>query len=109
MISSILTSVSDFVNRLIALYPRIFMACHTGHGADSSIRRELTSRQILILEHLDENQAMNRKELARHIGLTPATMSVAVDRLFRKGLVIHERSSRDRREIELRLSPEGAK
>src|SRR5689334_10764821 len=109
MICARLMTMDELVKRLITLYPQIFMACHTGHGPESSIRRELTSRQILILEHLDASEPMNLRDLARHLGVTPATMSAAVDRLARKDLVIHERSARDRREIELRLSPKGAK
>jgi len=101
--------MEDLVRRLMDLYPQVFMACHRRHMPDSEARKGLTSQQESIIAHLDENEATNLKRLARHMGVTASTMSIAVDRLVRKGLIIRERSDRDRRQIALRLSPAGVR
>ena len=91
------------------LYPRIFMACHLRHEPDADSRKGLTNQQEMILGHLDEREPTNLKGLARHMGVTASTMSISVERLVRRALVIRERSNDDRRQILLRLSPTGTR
>ena len=94
-------------NRLLADYPRIFFACHARHVRDPKTRRLLSAHQASVLDHLDETQATTLMGLARHMGVTPSTMSLAIERLVRRGYVLRNRHSRDRRRLELRLSPAG--
>ncbi len=43
------------------------------------------------------------------MGVTPSTMSLTVDRLERGGYVRRERSTEDRRRVDLRLTPSGVR
>ena len=69
------------VRRLLEAYPRIFFACHTRHVRDPETGGELSAHQASILDHLDEVDAMSMTSLAGHMGVTVATMSLAIDRL----------------------------
>ncbi len=95
------------VDSLLRSYPRIFFACHRRHVRDPATRRVLSAHQASILDHLDEVDGMALMDLARHMGVTAGTMSVAVERLVRKGYVRRTRSREDQRRVELRLSEAG--
>src|SRR5262245_24269955 len=95
--------------RLLAAYPKIFFACHTRHRSDPRTRRRLSAHQGSILDHLDEVDGTSLMDLARHMGVTPSTMSLNVDRLERKGYVTRQRDSHDRRRLMLRLTAAGVR
>jgi DNA-binding MarR family transcriptional regulator len=97
----------DGVKRLLGDYPRIFFACHARHVRDPKTRRRLSAHQASILDHLDTVQAVTLMGLAKHMGVTPSTMSLAIERLVRRGYVLRARHSGDRRRLELRLSAAG--
>src|SRR5437763_854710 len=50
---------------------------------------------------------MSLNDLAGHMGVTPSTMSITIDRLQRGGYVIRERAADDRRRLQLRLTEAG--
>ncbi len=50
---------------------------------------------------------MSTTELADHMGVTVATMSLAIDRLERRKYVRRERDPQDRRRVLLRVTPAG--
>jgi DNA-binding MarR family transcriptional regulator len=96
------------VRAVLELYPRIFFACHTRHVRDPVSRRVLSRHQASILDHLDEAEGTSLLGLAQHMGVTPGTMSVAVERLVRRGYVVRVRDTADKRRVNLRLSSRGA-
>ncbi len=96
------------VERVMTFYPRIFFACHTRHVRHTESGALLTSHQASILDHLDEQHPMKLGELADHMGVTPGTMSIHVERLVRMGFVSRRRSDADARQVELRLTGDGA-
>lgn len=96
------------VRELMDAYPRIYFACHTRHVRDADSGVELTSHQASILDHLDEKEPLSLKALAAHMGVTPATMSIHVNRLSGKGLIRRTRNPSDNRGVELRLTQQGA-
>jgi DNA-binding MarR family transcriptional regulator len=95
------------VRTLLIAYPRIYFACHRRHVRDPATRRLLSAHQAGILDHLDTLDPTTLGELAQHMGVTPATMSIAIDRLVRAGYVTRVRSAADRRRAELRLTNAG--
>lgn len=97
----------DPVQRVLDGYPRIYFACHTRHVRDPKDGRALSAHHVSILDHLDEVEALTLNELAEHMGVTPGTMSVHVDRLARRGYVLRQRDPRDGRRAQLRLSASG--
>src|SRR5262245_42521586 len=94
---------------VLSLYPRIFFACHTRHVRDPQSSRTLSRHQASVLDHLDEVDPMTLNALARHMGVTPGTMSLTVDRLERKGYVVRLRDAADRRRVHLRLTTAGVR
>lgn len=97
------------VERLMSLYPRIYFACHTRHVRDEAAGRTLSAHQASILDHLDEVDPTQPGELARHMGVTPSTMSISVARLVEQGYVRRRRDEDDRRRVLLTLTEDGAR
>ncbi len=94
---------------LMTLYPRIYFACHTRHVRDPQTQDLLSRHQASILDHLDELAPTTVMDLARHMGVTAATMSIAIDRLERKGYVVRLRDAADRRRVHVRLTSAGVR
>jgi MarR family transcriptional regulator, organic hydroperoxide resistance regulator len=99
----------DGLRRVMEFYPRIYFACHTRHVRDPKTQRLLSAHMASILDHLDEREPLALLDLARHMGVTPSTMSLHVEKLVRRGYVLRERDIRDARRLRLRLSPAGAR
>jgi DNA-binding MarR family transcriptional regulator len=102
-------AVAAAARDVMTLYPRIFFACHTRHVRDPQSGRTLSRHQASVLDHLDDVDAMTLNGLAKHMGVTPATMSLTIDRLERKGYVVRLRDVADRRRVQLRLTPAGVR
>jgi DNA-binding MarR family transcriptional regulator len=97
------------VRAVLALYPRVFMACHTRHVRDPKTRRVISERQASILDHLDEREPTTLGGLACHLGVTASTMSLAVERLVRGGYVSRRQDRADGRRVGLTLTAAGAR
>jgi DNA-binding MarR family transcriptional regulator len=97
------------VRQLLAAYPRIYFACHTRHVKDPATGSDVSAHQASILDHLDEVDAMSMTDLAGHMGVTVATMSLAIDRLERREFVRRDRDPKDRRRVLLRVTAAGVR
>jgi MarR family transcriptional regulator, organic hydroperoxide resistance regulator len=94
---------------VMALYPRIYFACHTRHVRDPHSQKLLSRHQASVLDHLDDVDALTLNGLARHMGVTPGTMSLTIDRLERKGYVVRLRDVADKRRVQVRLTTAGVR
>jgi DNA-binding MarR family transcriptional regulator len=99
--------VTSEVDTVLRCYPQIYFACHRRHVRDAATQAVISSHQASILDHLDDIEATSLFNLARHMGVTASTMSITVDRLVRGGYVVRERSTEDRRRVDLRLTTAG--
>ena len=97
------------MSAVMTLYPRIYFACHTRHVRDPQSQRLLSRHQASILDHLDEIDPTTVMDLAKHMGVTAATMSLAIDRLERKGYVVRLKDAKDRRRVHVRLTTAGVR
>ena len=97
------------VETVLCCYPQIYFACHRRHVRDEKTSRQLSAHQASVLDHLDDIEATSLLDLSRHMGVTPSTMSLTVDRLERGGYVTRERGAEDRRRVELRLTAAGVR
>ncbi|MCZ7582913.1 MAG: MarR family transcriptional regulator [Deltaproteobacteria bacterium] len=70
----------------------------------------LTFPQILCLRAIGDTSKteVTAADVARQIGVRPATVTGILDRLERDGLIVRERRSTDRRKICLALTPRGS-
>jgi MarR family transcriptional regulator, organic hydroperoxide resistance regulator len=99
----------EAVRQVMELYPRIYFACHTRHVRDPKTKRVLSAHQASILDHLDEREPLTLLDLARHMGVTPSTMSLHVARLVRRGYILRERDAKDGRRLKLKISSAGVR
>lgn len=101
--------LKDDVSLLMTFYPKIYLACHTRHVNDPVKKVKLTAHQGSVLDHLDEGESITMQELALHLGVTPSTMSIMIDRLAKLGYVKREKDKRDSRRVNLFLTAHGNK
>jgi DNA-binding MarR family transcriptional regulator len=102
-------TTGEAMTAVMTLYPRIYFACHTRHVRDPQSQRLLSRHQASLLDHLDEIEPTTIMDLAGHIGVTAATMSLSVDRLERKGYVVRLKDAKDRRRVHVRLTSAGVR
>lgn len=102
-------NTNEAARLLLDCYPRIYLACHQRHVRDPVDERVLSAHQASILSHLDDVEGTRLTDLAEHMGVTLSTMSLAVSRLVRDGYVAREQDRDDRRQIKLRLTPDGVR
>jgi DNA-binding MarR family transcriptional regulator len=95
------------VATILDCYPAVFLACHCRHIKDPHTRRVLSSRQAEVLDHLDAVEPTHLRQLASHLGITPSSMSLMIDRLERAGYARRSRDTGDERRINLRLTIAG--
>lgn len=69
----------------------------------------LTINEIHILEKIGDNLGTNIRDLAEALGVTTATVTVAIQKLVRKGFVLKEKSRSDLRGVTLSLTRSGSK
>ena len=92
---------------VLECYPQVFFACHRRHMRDEGTGQTLSSHQASVLDHLDADVPMHLHELAAHLGVTPSTMSLTIDRLERGGFVRRSQDGQDARRVNLRLTKAG--
>lgn len=90
-------------------YPKIYFACHTRHVMDTDKDIRLTANQASVLDHLDIEEAVTLYDLAMHMGVTPSTMSISVDRLVKWDYIKKAKDKKDARKINLTLTKAGDK
>jgi MarR family transcriptional regulator, organic hydroperoxide resistance regulator len=67
----------------------------------------LTGPQLTVLKGLEQIGALSLTELSGRIRAQNSTVTGIIDRMERDGLVVRERSSEDRRVVQIRLTTKG--
>lgn len=68
---------------------------------------QLTPKQFIALEFISKNACISQKNIAEHIGTSPAVMVGILDTLAERGLTRRVRARHDRREQFVQLTPAG--
>jgi DNA-binding MarR family transcriptional regulator len=100
--------MNDDVYELQRLYPQIYLACHTDHVRAVSTKWRISSQDASILVHLDREQGLSPRELAKHLGISASTLSAHIARLSKLGYLTSEANENDGRRREIRLTERGA-
>ena len=79
------------------------------HVRDEQAQRTLSAHQASILDHLDELAPTQVHELASHMGVTPSTMSLHLDKLEAGKYVRRTRDPEDARRVQVRLTKAGVR
>jgi DNA-binding MarR family transcriptional regulator len=98
----------ELVTEIQRLYPQIYLACHIEHVRAPSTKWDLSSHDSSILAHLGRDYAITPRDLARHLGVAPSTLSASITRLARLGYLSSTPAAGDKRQRELRLTARGA-
>lgn len=67
----------------------------------------LTPSQLVVLKELAQRGGAQPSELARAAGLKQATISILLDKLQARGLVLRARGDADRRTVKVQITPDG--
>lgn len=84
------------ITRAIDLYSKKLAANH-----------QLTGPQLVCLRVLSQVDQMSPSELSKQISLSQATVTGILDRLERQELLTRQRSSIDKRRVNIKLTPTG--
>ncbi|GEM_PF-458479 len=68
---------------------------------------DITLNQFFVLSLLSRKETFLMGELAREMGTSSGNMTTMINRLIQSGLVLRERSKKDRRVVLVKLSPSG--
>ncbi|MDA8219493.1 MAG: MarR family transcriptional regulator [Dehalococcoidales bacterium] len=91
--------------RLMEAVPRLWrLISSEAQATDDNGSLSMTQLRAMALLHQGRRLS---SELARELGITPATMSEVIDLLVRKGLVERGDQPQDRRLTPLRVTPDG--
>ncbi len=71
--------------------------------------RDLTANDMHVIEAVDLEEAKNMTSVAKSLGVTTGTLTIAVNSLVKKGYVDRARSEEDRRVVLISLSEKGRK
>jgi DNA-binding MarR family transcriptional regulator len=100
--------IRRLTHEVLRHYPQIYLACHLEHTRARTNAYGLRDKDVVLLGHLDETTPMRAGQLARHLGVGSPTLSAQIQRLETSGLLTRTPAPRDRRNIDLRLTPRGA-
>jgi DNA-binding MarR family transcriptional regulator len=95
------------VDRLLAAYPTIYLACHRDHSRTDEAGNMLSEKQASVLDHLDAARPTTLSKLAEHMGVGRSSMCTTVARLVRAGYIGRRTNTHDRRSIGLTLTTAG--
>lgn len=96
-------NTEKIASQISGLIPRL----HKGIKSKYLFSKGISSAQLVILTNLEAIPRMSLKKLAYKIGVAPATVSVAVDKLVKTGQIKRVQDSCDRRKINIALTAAG--
>jgi DNA-binding MarR family transcriptional regulator len=101
-------TLNQAVEHVQFCYPQIYYACHTRHERRRTGAGQLSGRDSQVLIHLDRTQPTTLTALARHMGLSPSTLSETVARLQQYGYLVKATGDNgDRRQVAITLTRKG--
>jgi DNA-binding MarR family transcriptional regulator len=100
-------SLDEDVRRVQLAFPQVWFACHDRHVRRRDAAGDLTDRDAIYLGHLQWQEGLRPRELARHLGLAPSSLSAFLARVEGAGYVERRTTDGDRRGVELSLTDAG--
>ncbi len=71
-------------------------------------KTQVSLSQFLALEFMTQNGNVTSRKLADYLKVTPTAITVHIDALERDGYVVRVRSTDDRRQVFLQITPSGS-
>ena len=98
--------MKDYDELLVSL--RKIMRAADLHSQKLMKESGLTAPQLLVMQAIEREGAPSTSTLARQISVSQATMTRIIDRLERAGLVRRQKSSTDKRVVNISLTEPGS-
>lgn len=99
------TDEQEFSERLVKIFENILLteeqALSKGYFSD------LSNAEMHTLDAIGPYEARTMTETANSLGITTGTLTVAIDRLVKKGYVVRKRDEVDRRVVRISLTKNG--
>lgn len=99
----------DSYNQLNEVLVHLFN--HTMKIEEQSLIRDefkdISINDIHIIEAIGDGEAKNMSSIARLVGVTVGTLTIAMNNLVKKGYVVRTRSEKDRRVVLISLDEKG--
>lgn len=99
------TDEQEFSERLVKIFDNILLteeqALSKGYFSD------LSNVEMHTLDAIGPYEARTMTETANSLGITTGTLTVAIDRLVKKGYVVRKRDEVDRRVVRISLTKNG--
>ena len=107
MDSSVLRQARYIVRVARMLRSHVFSGLGVLDGGGKGCRHcDLSLAQFNLIVTVRNQGTVTLSELAGMLGVSPPSVSVMVERLVERGMLVRERSSRDRRKVIIRVSPD---
>jgi len=100
-------SLNDAVARVQLDFPQVYFACHVRHRQRHSATHGLSDREVMYLGHLRVESGVRPRHLARHLGVSPSTLSAFLARMEGLGYLERRLIAIDRRQVEIFLTDAG--
>jgi DNA-binding MarR family transcriptional regulator len=98
------SKIEDLVGDFRALHQKMAKM-----GQDLSAKLQITFTEMIVLRIVEDHEGIGIKELAGILGITSSAATQQVDGLVRKGYLVRTAGERDRRSLQISLSPEMTK
>ena len=99
--------IAKHVASIQACFPEVYFACHTRHATQSDAPPGLTQRDGTLLAHIAGLEPVEAGDLARHLGRAKSTLSAAIKKLVKMGLIAASSPAGDARRKVLAVTAEG--
>lgn len=94
---------AEFADNILSTYNKLSRSLYTLKISKSS----LTSSQVQLMMYFTDQDSFSMSELSKMLGVAASTVTVMVDRLEQRGLLIRNRNKQDRRVVHITLSTRG--
>lgn len=94
------------VDEVLTALRRIIRAIDL-HSRQLTKETSLTGPQLMLMRAIAEHPGDTTRSIAKVVNLSQATVTSIIDRLEAKGLVFRQRSTLDKRKVELTLTDQG--
>jgi MarR family transcriptional regulator, organic hydroperoxide resistance regulator len=100
-------TLATLADQVLRAYPAIYLACHVEHVRRRSTAAALSSHDASILAHIADGDLPDAASLARHIGVTPSSLSATLKHLEQGGYMASAPRAEDKRKRKLTVTPKG--
>lgn len=99
--------IDNDVASIQACFPEVYFACHTRHATQSDSPPGLTQRDGTLLAHIAGLEPVESGDLSHHLGRAKSTLSAAIKKLAKMGLITASSPAADARRKVLAVTAAG--